>query len=99
MFCFRNKQTPASKYFKIYSVFKNNFGFFFHHFFDFFKLQKRNPPGQGEVSQGSRRSASGVKEKCAGVQEKVCQGQGEVLQLNTTPSVEALLLDPRCTSP
>ena len=48
--------------------------------------------GQGEVRQGPRRSAPGVKEKCV-------RGQGEVLQLNTTHSAEALLLDPRCTSP
>ena len=43
--------------------------------------------GQGEVRQGSRRSVPEVKEKCV-------RGQGEVLQLNTTHSAEALLLEP-----
>ena len=52
-----------------------------------------------EVRQGSRRSASGVKEKCAGLKEKCVRGQGEVIQLNTTHLAEALLLDHWCTSP
>ena len=43
-------------------------------FFWFFQLQKTSPPGQGEVRQGSRTSASGVKEKWAGGQGKVRQG-------------------------
>ena len=57
----------------------------------------------------SRRSASGVKEKCvrgqgevrrgsrrsaSGVKEKCIGGQGEVLPLNVWYSAEALLLDP-----
>ena len=63
-------------------------------FTTFFALQVKEKcvRGQGEVSQGSRRSAPVVKEKCV-------RGQGKVLQLNTTHSVEALLLDPQCTSP
>ena len=63
--------------------------------------------GQGKVRQGLRRSASGVKEKCAGGQGKVRQGsrksasdvKEKVLQLNTTHSAKAILLDPRCASP
>ena len=66
--------TPkAYEYFKIYSIFKNNLGFFFHHLLGFFSTVK-NPPGQGEVRQGSRRSASGAKTKCAGGQGKVRHG-------------------------
>ena len=56
-----------------YSVFKNNFGFFVYHFLFFFTL-KISPPGQGEVCQGSRKSASGVKDKCVGGQGEVRQG-------------------------
>ena len=62
--------TTAHEYLRIYSIFKNNFGFFFYHSFAF-STQKNKPPGQGEVRQGLRRSASGVKEKCVG-------GKGEV---------------------
>ena len=69
---------------------------FFCCFFQFWII---GPPGQGEVRQGSRRSASGVKEKCVSGQGKVRQGQGEVLHLNTTHSAEALLLDFWCTFP
>ena len=58
------------EYFKIYNSLKNNFGFFVYHFF-FFQLLKIDPPGQGEVRQGSRKIASGVNDKCAG-------GKGEV---------------------
>ena len=57
------------------------------HFFNFFQIPEISPPGQGELCQGSRRSAPRVKEKCV-------RGQGEVLQLNTTHSAGALLLDP-----
>ena len=39
-----------------------------------FSTLKKSPSGQGEVRQGSRRSASGVKEKCAGGQGQVRQG-------------------------
>ena len=46
-----------------YSVFTNYFGFFFHNFFDF--LTPKNKPSR------SRRSVSGIKEKCV-------RGQGEV---------------------
>ena len=60
-----------------------------------------SPPGQGEVCQVSRKSASGVKKKCVGGKEKCVRGQGEVhkgsrkvLSLNVSYSAEALLLDP-----
>ena len=57
------------------------------------------------MRQGSRKSASGVKDKCVGgqrevrqgekcVKEKCIGGQGEVLPLNVWYSAEALLLDP-----
>ena len=59
-----------------------NFGFFFKILFSFYQLW------------GSRRTASGVKEKYVGVEEKCVRGQGEGLQLNTTHSAEELLLDP-----
>ena len=42
-----------------------------------FSTLKKSPPGQGEVRQGSRRSASVVKEKCVGGQGEVCQGSRE----------------------
>ena len=82
----------------IYSVFQNDFGFFFPNFLLFSTL--KNKPSR------SRGSASWVKENCVrasggapGVKEECVRGQGEVLQLNITHSLEALLLDPRCTSP
>ena len=59
------------------------FCFFMDFFFSFFLLfstLKMSPPGQGEVRQWSRKSASGVKEKCAGVKENCVRGQGEVHQ-------------------
>ena len=68
--------------------------FSFTIFFWLFQLWKLSPPAQGEVRHGSRRSASGGKEKCAGVKEKCIRGQGEVLQVNTTQWAEALLFDP-----
>ena len=43
-------------------------------FFWFFQLSKISPPGEGEVCQRSRRSASGIKEKCVGGQGEVRQG-------------------------
>ena len=73
-----------------------------------------SPLGQGEVCQGSRRSASGVKEKCAGVQGKVCHGSREsasaeyhTFRGSTSPlppmhfslTPDTLFLDPQCTSP
>ena len=80
--------------------------FSFTNFFLFSTL--KNKPSR------SRRSASGVKEKCVrgqpevrrgsrrsapGVKEKCVRGQGDVLQLNTPHLAKALLLDARCTSP
>ena len=62
------------EYFKIYSILKNEFGFFFHHFFLFFSILKKSSPGQGEVRQGSRENASGLKEMCVGGQGEVRQG-------------------------
>ena len=48
--------------------------FFDFSFTNFLLFSKISPPGQGEVHQGSSRSVSGVKEKCAGGQGKVRQG-------------------------
>ena len=39
-----------------------------------FSTLKKSPPSQGEVRQGSRKSASEVKEKCVGGQGEVRQG-------------------------
>ena len=80
------------EYFKIYNVSKNNFGFFVYNFLTFFNSEKKKSLGQREVCQGSRKSASGVKDKCIGE-------QGEMLPLNVWYSAEALLLDPLCTFP
>ena len=78
----------------------------------FYFCWKISPPGQGEVRQGSRRSASGVKEKCAGGQAKVRQGsrrsalaENHTFSGSTSPwppmhfslTPDALLLDPRRT--
>ena len=49
-------------------------------------LWKISPTGHGEMRQWSRRSASGVKEKCV-------WGKGEMFPLNVWYSAEALLLD------
>ena len=86
---------------RIISFSKKNWIFFLKPFFGFFKLWQMSPPGQGEVRQESRKSASGVKKKCVGGKEKCVRGQGEVHQgsrkvllLNVWYSAEALLLDP-----
>ena len=54
-----------------YIVFSKIILDFLFTFFLFFSALKKSPPGEGEVHQGSRKSALGVKEKCVG-------GQGEV---------------------
>ena len=62
--------TKAYNYFKIFNFDQKNIWYFFVTFC-FSKLWKISPPGQGEVRQGSRRNASGVKEKCFRGQEEV----------------------------
>ena len=57
-----------------YIAFSNIILDFLFIFFCFFQLRKISPPGQGEVCQELRRSASGVKEKCVGGQGEVRQG-------------------------
>ena len=74
--------------------------FSFPIFLSFFQLWKISPPGQGEVRQGSRRSATGVKKKCARGPGKVHQGSRKIAsaeyhvqqkQFSLIP--DALLLD------
>ena len=56
-------------------------------FFLLFSTLKKSPPGQGEVRQGSRKSVSGVKEKCV-------RGQGEVHRgLRRSASAECVIFN------
>ena len=88
--------------------------FSFTNFFCCFQLWKIGPLGQGEVRQGSRRSVSGVNEKCAWGQGKVRQGsrrrasaEYHTFSESTSPwrlmhfslTPVALLLHPRRTYP
>ena len=69
---------------------KQNMSSFVPQLFALLFLKKKKTPGQGEVLQGSRRSASGVKEKCIGFKGKSASGvkencigdQGKVLPQN-----------------
>ena len=105
---------PDHVYLKIYSVFKNYFAIFFHHFLKLFSTLKSKPcrswrsasgvkekcfRGQGEVCRGSRRSASGVKEYAWGVKEN-CFGWMCGIQLkHFSLTPDARFLDPGHTSP
>ena len=57
-----------------YVALKKNILDFAFTFFFLFQLWKTSPPGQGEVHEGSRKSASGVNEKRVGGQGEVHQG-------------------------
>ena len=78
-----------------------NILYFSRHAFAFFysKNTEKCVRGQGEMRQASRRSASGVKEKCVEVQEKCfCWLCGIQLgHFSLTP--DSLFLDPWHTSP
>ena len=97
-----------------YIAFSKIFLIFCSPSFCFLQLWKISPPGQEEVSQGSRKSASGVKEKCVVRQGKVCQGsrrsawaEYHTFSRSIFPwppmpfslTPDSLLLDPRRTSP
>ena len=99
--------------FKIYSIFKTFLEIPFTIFFCCFQLWKISPPGQGEVRQESRRSKSGVNEKCTRGQGKVRQESMRSASADyhtfmgcTSPwpltqvslTPDALLLDAWCTS-
>ena len=87
-------------------AFSKIIGDFSFNFFCFFQLWKISPPGQGEVRQGSRKIASGVKEKCQGsrrsalgVKEKCFHWMCGIQLKHFSLTPDTLFLDPRRTSP